>query len=364
MTTKIVFIGEAWGKDEEIYRRPFVGAAGQELWRMLGDAGFSCSTLPYHFVSPARMVGLWSDFPYPLLNVFNERPPKNDVNFFYAHLSDKVPVNRELGKRRSGSSNIWVQEKHTHHIHKLHEDLTRLKPNLIVPLGATACWALGIPGGIGANRGRLFETKWGKALPVYHPAAILRGWDNRIFVVLDSLKAMREMKYPELRTPVRYIWTEPTISDLYAWWDEYGKNSSLLAVDIETVRNEQISEVGFAASSTHAIHIPFVIEKKEGNRKTYRQWWPDTATEVRAWEFVKMVCESPIPKIGQNVVQYDAYWLVKEMGIALMNVTEDTMTKSHCWQPELDKDLGTLGSIFCDEKAWKHIRKDTGKDND
>jgi hypothetical protein len=85
---------------------------------------------------------------------------------------------------------------------------------------------------------------------------------------------------------------------------------------------------------------------------------------LAAWDFVKMVCESDIPKIGQNVVQYDSYWLAKEFGIALKNVAEDTMTLSHAWQPELEKSLGFLGSIFLDERSWKSIRNDTSKQND
>jgi hypothetical protein len=39
------------------------------------------------------------------------------------------------------------------------------------------------------------------------------------------------------------------------------------------------------------------------------------------------------------------------------------MQKAHCWQPELDKNLGFLGSIFMDEVSWKQIRRDVGKDN-
>ena len=77
-----------------------------------------------------------------------------------------------------------------------------------------------------------------------------------------------------------------------------------------------------------------------------------------------MVCESDTSKIGQNVIQYDAYWLLHDLGIQLRNVTHDTMTLAHAWQPELEKSLGFLGSIFLNEKDWKSIRKTVGKQND
>ena len=364
---KIVFIGEAWGANEEQFETAFVGAAGQELWRMLHDAGFPCEHLPYNFVSSYSMAKRWTQFPYPLLNVFNARPPdpenKNRVEFFYAHPKDKKPIDRDLPRRRINQAYHYVRAEYAAHVRELHKQLEALKPNLIVALGNTPLWALGFSPGIGKQRGSITECKWGKVLPVYHPAAVIRNWSFRIISVIDLMKAKREMEFPEVRVIERFIWTKPTIEDLYSWWEQYGRRSPLLAVDIETLRKTQISEIGFAASSTQALHIPFLIEDPAGDPK-YISYWPDVKTEVKAWEFVRKVCTSPNPKIGQNVIQYDAYWLLKELGIPLLNITEDTMTKAHAWQPEWDKNLGFLGSIFLDERSWKGIRKDVAKGED
>lgn len=76
-----------------------------------------------------------------------------------------------------------------------------------------------------------------------------------------------------------------------------------------------------------------------------------------------MVCRSNIPKIGQNVLQYDSYFMAKALGIPILNITEDTMTMAHCWQPELEKNLGFLGSLFLEERAWKHIRSHSDKED-
>lgn len=365
-TLPILLLGEAWGKDEAKLEHPFVGQAGAELWRMLGDAGFPCSHLPYSFVSPYSMSKRWAGLESPLLNVFNCLPPdpehKNRAEYFYAKLKDEQEVDKTLPRRRFGSANAYVKIAYAHHVYELHKHLRALKPNLIVALGNTPLWALGLPVSIGKLRGNVIQSPFGKVLPVYHPAAVLRNWSFRILCVLDFLKAKREMEYPEIRTIERSIWTEPTIRDLYTWWEEYGQHASLLAFDIETLRKTQISEIGFASSPTQALHIPFILEERKGNRKTYRNYWQNPGAEYAAWNFVRMACESSIPKIGQNVLQYDAYWMVKELGIALMNVQDDTMIKAHCWQPELDKNLGFLGSIFLDERSWKHIRTDVGKE--
>ena len=365
---KLVLVGEAYGREEALYKHSFVGAAGQELYRMLAHAGFPCDPLPYHFVSPIRMMKLWETFPYPRLNVFNARPPdpegKNNVETFYARLSDNIPIDRSLGHRRFGSANAYVREEYAQYIRDLHENLRELRPNLIVALGATALWALGLPTSIGKSRGSIHYSQFGKVLPVYHPAAVLRNWSLRTVSILDLVKAQREMEYPEIKTRQRFIWTEPTIADLYQWWGQHGSKTNLLAVDIETLRKTQISEIGFASDPEHALHIPFVIEERTNNHRVYKQWWPNVKTEVEAWKFVKMVCESNVPKVGQNVLQYDSYWLAKELGIVLKNVVADTMTAAHVWQPELEKSLGFLGSVFLDERSWKSIRTDVGKEND
>lgn len=354
--TPIVLIGEAWGEHEANYERPFVGPAGAELYRMLKHAGFPGEPLDYRFSSPITMLARWREMGIPLLNVFNARPKDNNIEEFY----DRKGVDKNLPSRKFGSSVKWVREDKAHHIHQLYSDLATLKPNLIVPLGATACWALLLGAGITSLRGNLAVTPWGKVLPTYHPAAVLRKWSLRPTTVLDLYKARREMASPDCSFTPREIWAEPSISDLWLWWEQHGSKSKLLAFDIETLRQQQISEVGFAASSTNGIHIPFCW--KEG--REYKSYWPTVSDEVEAIKFCAHVLDSPIPKIAQNGVQYDCYWLAKEWGISVRNFQHDTMVMAHCWQPELPKSLEFLGSVFLDERSWKQIRHNTDKDND
>ena len=350
--TSMVLIGEAPGEHEQQIGAPFVGPAGQELYRLLCDAGFPLDPLRKNYVSPHSMSMYWSRAPVKLLNVFNSRPESNNIDLFYGGRADAI--DDSLPRRRFGSSYKWVRTERAADIYKLLDALHDLSPNLIVPLGATATWALSMGAAIGKLRGFVHQHKLGKVLPTYHPSAVLRNWSLRVPTLFDLYKARRESAFPGVRLVEREIWTEPTIADLWTWWETYGKHSTLLALDIETLKATQITEVGFAADSTHALHIPFCIKEGRG----YRSWWPNTRTEVEAWKFVRHVCASKVPKIGQNGVQYDCFMLAKCMGIVVNNYQHDTMQAAHAWMPELGKSLYDLGSIFLDEASWKNIRKD------
>ena len=358
--TSIIFIGDSWGENEARFQTPFIGPGGQELSRMLAQAGYGNPALPYNYTSSTRMITYWEKTGFKFLNVFNERPKDNKIESFFARPADNTPINRKLPSRKFGTSNYYIREEYAHHIHELHKKLEILKPNIIVAFGNTPLWALRLPPTIGKSRGNVTQSKWGKVIPTYHPSMLLRNWSNRTISVLDLHKAKRESKSPKLSTLERIIWTEPTIADLYTWWEEHGKKSELLAIDIETLRKCQVAEIGFASSPTMALHIPFAY--KEGN--VYKSWWKTATEELEAWEFVRMACASSVPKIGQNVLQYDAYFMAKALGIPILNVTQDTMTLSHCWQPELEKSLGFLGSLFLREREWKNIRIHTDKGDD
>lgn len=355
MTTKFVIVGEAWDQQETTLQYPFVGSAGQELFRLLHGAGYPVPFLPYTFNSPVRMMNLWEKSGIDLLTVFNSHPPENNIEFFYTREPSTA-----FAPRRFDNRIHYVKPEYEFHIKLLHETLYKLKPNIVIALGNTSSWALGLPPSISKLRGNVVESSFGKVLPTHHPSSVLRNWSQRIITILDLHKALRESESPTISTLPREIWTRPGIEDCYRWWELYGSKAELLAFDIETILNRQISEISFASDSTHALHIPFFYKEN----KQYINWWPDTASEVKAWKFVKMVLESDVPKIGQNCTQYDAYWLLKEMNIAVKNIQHDTMQLSHAWALELEKNLRFLGSIFLSEREWKNIRTDMGKQND
>lgn len=336
---KIVILGEAWGEEEERLGLPFVGASGNELNRMLEEAGISRADCH-------------------LTNVFNLRPkPTNDIkNLGTAKQLSHVPM-PEMSK------GIYLQDQFYPELKRLYQELEDIKPNLVIALGNTAIWALTGNYGIRTIRGTVMESSIGvpglKVLPTYHPAAVLRDWSMRPVVVADLMKAARQSKFPEVRRPARELWIEPTLRDIEFFYQTHviGK-SKKLSIDIETgLGYKSITCVGFAPSEKLALVIPFYDPRKPGG-----SYWPTAHQEKLAWQWVAKLMqhvEDPeIEILGQNFL-FDINWLWTKASATPKNFVRDTMLKAHAMNPELEKGLGFLGSVHTDEPAWKLMRGKT-----
>ena len=69
-----------------------------------------------------------------------------------------------------------------------------------------------------------------------------------------------------------------------------------------------------------------------------------------------MVCENHLT-IGQNF-SYDMQYFWRTVGITCPKFFGDTMLLHHALQPELEKGLGFLGSIYTNEPSWKFMRQE------
>ena len=126
---RVMVIGEAPGRDEDREGRPFVGRAGQLLDRMLDAIGLNRAENVY------------------ITNVLPWRPPQN-----------REPKPDEIAMMKP-----FVQR---------HVELA--KPEVLVLMGNVSCAALMGKRGITRLRGHWTEV-WGKpALPMFHPAYLLR----------------------------------------------------------------------------------------------------------------------------------------------------------------------------------------------
>lgn len=127
--SKIMFIGEGPGQDEDIQGRPFVGRAGQLLNKILEAAEFS---------RPEVYIG----------NVVKCRPPGNRIPN-----PDEVQICRNF----------------------LEAQIHLIRPAIIVCLGAAASKAVIDPKAqISVLRGKWFIRQGIKIMATYHPAALLR----------------------------------------------------------------------------------------------------------------------------------------------------------------------------------------------
>lgn len=329
---EIALVGEAYGEHEERQRVPFVGPSGYELTRMLDEAGI-------------RRADCF------LTNVFNLRPAGNDIETL---CGNKAGDTTGLPPIRTGK---YIRAEYLGELERLNEELRREAPNIIIALGGTASWALLHDGRISKIRGTVSEcvTLPGiKVLPTYHPAAILRQWDNRHVTILDLMKGKRESEFKEIRRPEREIWIEPSIEDLETFYERHLVTSSLISFDIETV-GDQITCVGFSGDHRTALVIPFFCPGR-----TPPSYWSSPDLERQAWGFVRRVLESETPKLAQNGL-YDVHFLWRRYGIPVRNFSEDTMLLHHALQPESLKGLGFLGSVYTNEASWKLMRNKTIK---
>lgn len=339
--SRIVIVGEAWGAQEELERVPFVGYTGTFLYKMLRIAGIDKREC---FIT----------------NVFNLRPQgggyaANDIKNLTGPKEDALPgwPQYERGK--------YIRAEFKPELDRLLEEIRRESPTLIIALGNTATWALLHQTKITQIRG---AAAWSdvvdcKVLPTLHPSAILRNYKDYPVFVKDLAKARRESEFPELHRPRRFIHTEPTYEEILAFDAEHIAPSSALSIDIETAGRD-ITCIGFAPSIEHALVIPFHDPTKaDGN------YWPDLATEVAVWEWVRAKCAEPkATVVGQNY-NYDMGFMYRSYGIPSPTATDDTMLMHHAMQPELQKSLGFMGSIYTDELSWKFMRpKHTVKKED
>jgi DNA polymerase len=147
---RLVFIGEAPGRDEDLKGLPFVGRAGQLLDKMIAA------------------IDLKREDVY-ICNVLKCRPPEN-----------RVPAPQEVEQC----------------LPYLEQQLALLSPALLCALGLSAVQALlKTKASMSSLRGRTFEYKGIPLIPTYHPAALLRNpglkreaWED-MQRVRDTLKA-------------------------------------------------------------------------------------------------------------------------------------------------------------------------------
>ena len=148
---RLMFIGEAPGRDEDIQGVPFVGRSGQLLNKILEAAGIE------------------RDDVY-IANIIKCRPPNN-----------RTPLTNEIEAC----------------IPYLGRQVALIAPRVICTLGLPATQTLlGIRGSMGSLRGKMYVEGDVKVIPTYHPAAALRDpkykrpiWDDIQLIKREYEKA-------------------------------------------------------------------------------------------------------------------------------------------------------------------------------
>lgn len=341
LPSPIAFIGEAPSYEEVEKDKPFVGPAGRI------------------FNSLMRTANLVRD-DYFVTNVFDEQIPDNKIKNWCVGL--KVAREQGLTNLPPIGHNGFLDLGHRHHLDRLAAELARAQPTVIVPLGATALWAVSGAANITQMRGTVFPAKrlapGVKVVPTFHPSYIMKKFQHYSIVVRDLQFAKLEAdKGKEIALANRTLILEPSLDDIRGVIP-LCERSPLLSVDIETGWG-QVTCVGVAWDTEHAICIPFV-----DHRVPSKCYWPTPEDEAVAWRLIAQICGMPIPKVGQNFGGYDFYWFLSDrVRIAVRDFSEDTRLLSHAIYPELPKDLGFLGSSYASQGAWKHMGRGGKRDD-
>ena len=148
ISAKLIFIGEAPGKNEDEKGKPFVGAAGRILNTAMEKAGIKRSEV---FIT----------------NIVKCRPPEN-----------RVPEADELSSCRP----------------YLERQISRISPKIICILGGTAYSSILGGKSITADRGKIIKRNGQKYFLTVHPAAAIYNKSLRATLESDLFKLSKEIK--------------------------------------------------------------------------------------------------------------------------------------------------------------------------
>jgi uracil-DNA glycosylase family protein len=139
---KVLIVGEQPGNSEDLEGAPFVGPAGRMLDRALLEAGIDREAV---YVTNVVKHFKWRRAP-----------------------SGKRRIHQKPDRAEVEACRPWLEA-----------EVARIRPELIVCLGATAAQALlGRAFRVTRDHGQVFESDLGPAVATIHPSAILRAPDD------------------------------------------------------------------------------------------------------------------------------------------------------------------------------------------
>jgi uracil-DNA glycosylase len=304
--------------------RPFQAGEGQELNKMLHEAGIIRTDCHVTYVHPKAVPG------------------REAKARFFARYTPTVQV----PKADVGES-----------IHNLFVLIDELKPTLIIALGELSLWALTGEMGITKWRGSILQDQVHgvKVIPTYSPDVIIRKWDWRYIAVQDLRRAAGEAAFPEVRIPQWNFFIRPSFTQVMERLKMLLERADagrefILAGDIET-RAGHIACMGIGWSELDAICIPFIcVENPEG-------YWSEEEEIAIVWALYHLFRHPNIKWSFQNGI-YDFQYFAVRWGF-IPHIYMDTMLAQHTCFAGLPKGLDFQSSIYCKfHRYWK----DEGKE--
>ena len=317
---KICLVGDAPGTDEVRSGRPFIGAAGRELDKLLFSAGINRQECY-------------------ITNVVKEqpRPTNQDIKKF-------------IDAKKGSCSRAGLD-----YINELKEELSQCHANVFVVLGGTALFALTSMIGVTKWSGSVLESTLlpgKKIVPTFHPSTLIGQkavYLNRHLIVFDLKRAKEESNYSDIRSPSMSLHTRPSFLEAMSWMErcyEEGLTGSIIDWDIETTWMQQLNCWAFAPNHFESMCIPFLC----GNGN---YWNPDEEAEIL--KAGARILEDPrIAKRGENLM-FDSYVVLKNHGIRTHNMI-DCMVAQAVLYPDFHKRLSFVVRLHTKMPYYKDDR--------
>src|SRR3990167_8532788 len=328
---KVVFVGEAPGKEEVYAKEGFVGPVGKCLQRACGLAGIE-------WLQVGRT------------NVAKRRPPDNKFKeAFYETVEE--PIYTKTGKLSKVAKKIVrPTEEYLQWVSALRSELQVSHPNLIVACGNEALEALTGQSGITDYRGSILPDKWGdnlKVLAVEHPSYIIRGNLADFWILVHDLKkAKREMEFPKIQRESYIIYPNPDLDLVLGFLARLAAHNDIKwTLDIETRAGTlacfAIAFIWPGCASPTTFCIPI--------QTTSGPYW-SLDDELEIWRALYETTRANSLLCNQNI-EYDIDYLLR-YGIEPSGVYLDTMLAHSLLYPEFPKGLDFLCSFYLDDVVY------------
>lgn len=323
-TADIAIVGEAPGQHEVEQKQPFVGGSGRLLWALLAHHGITRQSCA-------------------VLNVSQHQPPGNNFDAFdwdgpevqggLAALDEAMEVVQPKVVFCLGNAALCAARNGTP---------TRL-PN------GTFKWPWSIKNWTGSV---FYSERWSrKGLACLHPAAILRNYNWRLFLVRGCQRLAEERHTTAITLPDYRFYVQAELQETLRRLRALSQAERPITMDIEGGLNT-LSCISFATSGGDAFIVPFT--KPDGS-----SYW-SVEDEVLIWDAVAAVISNPaVPKVLQNYL-YDSMVLAYGYRTPIFGLADDTMVKHWELLPEFEKALEVQASLYTKQPYWKDARSTTG----
>jgi uracil-DNA glycosylase family 4 len=306
-SAKMLILGEAPGHDEVTSTgRPFTGGSGRVLTAICNSVGLDRRTTYITNVVKCRPT---------VLNHLGEK-------------KDRPPTREEI----------------THCAQYLGQELTLVKPNLVLALGGTALLVFKDTDAIGKFRGIPFEAAGQKVLATFHPAALMRQQQFFPTAYWDIRRAVEESKSPHVvRVDVKYNPRALPGVDGPAML-EAARRARLAIFDLETQGPWGTLDGALDPRTNQIVCGGLGVRPREADC----YFWNEDVKRL----YMAILEDPDIVTVGQNSEGFDIP-VLEAKGVKTIGEHWDTLQMFHLVNPDLPKDLGHIASYYTDMEYWK-----------